>query len=190
MKSADLTTEVERTHEENIFSKFENFWRRLQKEKIKSQEKYSDFNVREKLASKLNRKLAENNMTDTQKVSYSWIFTRKMRRRTLSLFWKLGVMLGQFRNPMIHINKFSLVRLSFSLTFHWLIETCVGLLYRFIVRRCVIVVRIRITNYLVSHLSMSLVKIWFQVLNLRKLVKKIHFWTWRFRFTKWPKTDQ
>ena len=65
------------THEENIFSKFENFWRRLQKEKIKSQEKYSDFNVREKLASKLNRKLAENNMTDTQKVSYSWIFTRK-----------------------------------------------------------------------------------------------------------------
>ena len=53
-------------------------------------------------------------------------------------------------------------------------------------RRCVIVVRIRITNYLVSHLSMSLVKIWFQVLNLRKLVKKIHFWTWS-RFTKWPK---
>ena len=42
-------------------------------------------------------------------------------------------------------------------------------------RGCAIVVRIRITNYLVSHLSMSLVKIWFQVLNLRKLVKKIHF---------------
>ena len=61
-------------HEENIFSKFENFWSRLQKEKIKSQEKYSDFNVREKLASKLNRKLAENNMTDTQKVSFSRIF--------------------------------------------------------------------------------------------------------------------
>ena len=80
-------------HEENIFSKFENFWSRLQKEKIKSQEKYSDFNVREKLASKLNRKLAENNMTDTQKVSYSWIFTRKMRRLTSSLFWKMVLMI-------------------------------------------------------------------------------------------------
>ena len=97
-------------HEENIFSKFENFWSRLQKEKIKSQEKYSDFNVREKLASKLNRKLAENNMTDTQKVSYSWIFTRKscvgVGEKRFEWF---EVMLGQFRNPMIHINKFSLV---------------------------------------------------------------------------------